>query len=243
MNGMGILHLEIKQHRMERDYRLKIRVGKPRVSYRETIKKSVRVEGEFNKQAGSTSLFGKVVVEFEPHRGEPSIVVTSRVKPDNLPPAYAAAAEQGIRSALSSGELGYPVINVKATLVDGEMDVQTSNEMAFTAAGADAVHKAMRDNIVLLEPVMRLEVTTPEEYLGPVTADLNARRAEIMQIITRGKQRTVEATVPLARMFDYADKVRSLSQGRAGSTMEPHSYAPAPDEVLRGLMGFGDGAS
>jgi elongation factor G len=124
-------------------------------------------------------------------------------------------------------------MDVRATIIDAEMDQQLSNETAFQAAGADAVHKALRDNIVLLEPVMHLEVTVPEEYLGPVTADLNARRAEIREVILRGKLRVIEALVPLARMFDYSDKVRSMSQGRASWTMEPHSYAPAPEEVLR----------
>ena len=234
MSGMGVLHLEIKKHRMERDFRLKVRVKKPRVSYRETIRRSVRVEGEFNRQAGATGWFAKVTVEFEPHKGEHPITVGSRIKPDRLLPVYLAAAEQGIRDA--SGELGYPVMNVKATIIDAEMDLQTSNETAFRAAGADAVHKAMKDNIVLLEPVMRLEVMVPEEFLGPVTSDLNARRAEISQLLTRGKLRMIEATVPLRAMFDYADKVRSLSQGRASSTMEPKEYAPAPDEVLNNLL-------
>jgi elongation factor G len=137
---------------------------------------------------------------------------------------------------LQSGELGYPVMNVRAALVGAEMDQQFSNETAFTAAGADAVHKALRDNIVLLEPMMRLEVTVPEEYLGPISADLNARRANITEVITRSKLRVIEAEVPLRNMFDYTDKVRSLSQGRAGWTMEPHAYAPAPDEVLRAML-------
>ncbi|HMC90668.1 MAG TPA: elongation factor G, partial [Gemmataceae bacterium] len=141
---------------------------------------------------------------------------------------------------LQSGELGYPVINVQATIVKGQMDQEMSNEVAFQAAGADAVNKALKDNFVLLEPVMRLEVTVPEEYLGPVTADLNGRRAEIEQLFTRGKLRVIEAIVPLARMFDYSDKVRSLSQGRAGWTMEPHAYRPAPEETLRGLLGTSD---
>ena len=121
-------------------------------------------------------------------------------------------------------------------MLDAEIDPQVSNEIAFQAAAADAVHKAMRDNIVLLEPVMKLEVTVPEEYLGPVTADLNARRAEIRKRPPRGKLRVVEALVPLAKMFDYSDKVRSLSQGRADPVMEPHSFAPAPDEVLRRML-------
>jgi elongation factor G len=236
MSGMGVLHLEIKRHRMERDFRLKVRVSKPRVSYRETLRDPIRVEGEFSRQAGGTGWFGKIVVDFEPHKGDHPITVTSRIKPDRLLPIYLVAAEQGIRDALLSGELGYPVMNVKATVVDGEMDLQTSSETAFRAAGADAVHKAMKDNIILLEPVMHLEVMVPEEFLGPVTSDLNARRAEITQILTRGKLRLIESTVPLRAMFDYADKVRSLSQGRASSTMEPKEYAPAPDEVLRGLL-------
>jgi elongation factor G len=240
MNGMGLLHLEIKQHRMERDFRLNVRVGKPRVSYRETLRRAVTVEGECIRQTGTSGLFAKVSVAFEPFtpdKTEQSVVVSSRIKPDALLPAYLAAAEQGIRGALLSGELGYPVINLRAVIVDGRMDMEMSNDVAFQAAGADAVNKALRDNIVLLEPVMRLEVTVPEEYLGPITADLNARRAEIEQLFTRGKLRVIVALVPLARMFDYSDKVRSLSQGRAGWTMEPQAYAPAPDDVLRGFLG------
>jgi elongation factor G len=236
MNGMGVLHLEIKRHRMERDFRLKIRLSKPRVSYRETIKSPMRVQGECVRQAGTTGVFARVTAEFEHTEGEPSIIVDKRIKPEALSPLFLAAAEKGIRGALQSGELGYPVMNVKAVIVDGAMDPQLSNETGFEAAGADAVHKAMRDNIVLLEPIMRLEVTVPEEYLGPVTADLNARRADIRELLTRGKLRVIEALVPLAKMFDYADKVRSLSQGRANSTLEPHSYAPAPDDVLRGFL-------
>jgi elongation factor G len=237
MNGMGMLHLEVKQYRLEHDLRLKVRVGKPYVSFRETLRRRVRVEGECVRQAGASGLFAKVTVEFEPYHDEQLVTVQSHVDPDDVPPAFVAAAEQGIRGALQSGDLGYPVINVRATILDGKMDQQLSNEIAFQAAGADAVNKALRDNFVLLEPVMRLEVTVPEDYLGPVTADLNARRAEITQMLSRGKLRVVEAQVPLARMFDYSDKVRSLTQGRASWTMEPHSYAPAPDDVLRGVFG------
>ena len=242
MSGMGVLHLEIKQHRMERDFRLKVRVGKPRVSFRETLRRPSEVEGECVKQAGTAGLFAKVTVMLEPFvptKSEAAVNVSSRLKPDMLLPAYVTAAEQGIRGALQSGELGYPVINVHATIVKGEMSQEFSNEVAFQAAGADAVNKALRGNSVLLEPVMRLEVTVPEEYLGPVTADLNARRAEIEQLFTRGKLRVIESIVPLAKMFDYSDKVRSLTQGRAGWTMEPYAYRPAPEETLRVLTGSG----
>ena len=228
MNGMGMLHLEIKQHRMERDFRLKVRVGKPRVSYRETLRKPVARRGRVRpagrrRRACSPRCGGVRAVP-----GRASRSWCSRgVPPDALPPEFVAAAEQGIRGALESGELGYPVMNVQAVIVGGEMDEQFSNETAFQAAGADAVHKAMRDNIVLLEPVMQLEVTVPEEYLGPVTADLNARRGGDHRSCTRAATRSVlEALVPAAKMFDYADKVRSLSQGRASPSMEPHAYRP-----------------
>jgi len=236
MSGMGMLHLEIKQHRMERDFRLKVRVGQPRVSYRETIRHAVTVTGECIKHAGQGSLFAKVQVAFEPYRGDESIVVESHLPPDKLPPLFVAAAEQGIRGAFDSGELGFPVMNVKAVILDAEMDEQLSNDTAFQAAGADAVHKAMRDNIVLLEPWMKLEVTVPEEFLGPVTSDLNARRAEINKLENRDGLCILETIVPLSKMFDYADKVRSLSQGRASSSMEPYKYRPAPEEVLRALL-------
>jgi elongation factor G len=235
MTGMGVLHLEVKQHRMERDFRLKVRVGQPLVSYRETIRQAKTVVGEFVRQAGTSGgLFAKVKVAVEPFKGTQPITIETRL-PENLdiPPLFLAAAEQGLRGALSSGELGYPVMNVKATLLGAELDPQTSNEIAFQAAAADAVHRAMRDNIVLLEPIMKLDVTVPEEYLGPIQADLQARRAKIENVHHRGKLRVVEAFVPLARVFDYSEKVRSLSQGRADPVMEPHDFAAAPDEVLR----------
>src|SRR5688572_27671795 len=215
MSGMGILHLEVKRHRMERDYRLKVRVSKPRVSYRETLRRPLRVEGECVKQAGTAGLFAKVTVEFEPRpRGE-GITVENRVADEALPAEFLTAAEQGIRGALQSGELGYPVIDAKATMTAAKMVEGESNDIAFQAAGADAVHKALRGNMILLEPVMHTEVIVPDEYLGPVTADMNARRAEITNISSHGKLSVIDALVPLAKMFDYSDKVRSLTQGRA----------------------------
>jgi elongation factor G len=236
MNGMGMLHLEIKQNRMERDFRLKVRVGQPLVSYRETLRAPVTVSGEF-RQPGAAGAFGKVTVHLEPFKGEQPITVGSRIKPDRLTPTFLSAAENGIRNALQSGDLGFPVINVRATIVDGVMDLQLSNEMAFEAAGADAVNQALKNNATLLEPIMHLEVMVPEENLGAITADLNARRAEITEVHNRGKWHVIEALVPLAKTFDYSEKVRSLSQGRASWTMEPHSYAPAPEEVLKGFLG------
>jgi elongation factor G len=234
MSGMGMLHLEVKRHRMERDFRLTVRVGKPRVSYRETLREPRRVNGEFIKQAGSSGHFGKITVQFSLEAGESPIAVVNQLPDGKLPLVLAAAAERGLRDALQSGgEFGYPVLNVKATMVDAAYDEQLSNEIAYVAAAADAVRKAFKDNVVLLEPIMHVEVALPEEALGPVTTDLNARRAEILQLGPRGKWWVIEALAPLAKLFDYADKLRSLSQGRASSTMEPHSYRPAPDDVLK----------
>lgn len=236
MSGMGILHLEVKKHRMERDFRLRIRVSSPRVSYRETLKKGVRIEGECVKQAGTSGLFAKLTVYFEPKKLNGGVAVLSKVPPETLPAELLAAAEQGIRGALQSGELGYPVIDVQANILGGQMEEGLSNEIAFQAAAADAVHQALRGNMVLLEPVMRAEITVPEDYLGPVTADMNARRAEITEVLSRGKLRVIEALVPLAKMFDYSDKVRSLTQGRASWTMEPRAYAPVPEETVRQML-------
>jgi elongation factor G len=236
MNGMGLLHLEVKQHRMERDDRLKVRVGKPLVSFRETLRRPIKVVGECVKHAGGTGLFAKLTVEFTPHKGDQPIVVENRIPPDTLPPELLQAAEHGLRGGLSSGELGYPVIDVKAAMLAAEMQEELSNDIAFTAAATDAVHKALRNNMVLLEPVMRVEVTTPEEYFGRVQADLQGRRAEITQVLPRGKLRVIEALVALGRMFDYSDRIRSLTEGRAGWTMEPRAYAPVPEEVLNAML-------
>lgn len=236
MSGMGVLHLEIKQHKLERDYRLKVRVRQPRVSYRETLKKPIRVWGECIRQNIEPAQYARVELAMEHHRGKQPITFVNRLDEEALPDNFVTAVEQGVRTAMHSGEVGYPVIDVRVTLVNAQTHPTDSTEMAFQWAASTAVNQALKDNIILLEPVMHLEVEAPEEYLGPLTADLSARNAEITEIITRGKLRVIEARVPLARMFDYSDKVRSITQGRAGYSMEPHAYAPAPDEVLRRLL-------
>jgi elongation factor G len=236
MTGMGLLHLEIKQHRLERDFHLKVRVGKPRVSYRETIKKPIRVWGSCVRPNLEPPQFAKVELALEHHRGQQPITFACDLPEEKLRSEFASAVEQGVRTAMLSGEVGFPVTDVRVRVTAAQEHPTESSEMAFTWAAADAVNQALNNNIILLEPVMHLEVTVPEEYLGPVTADLNARRAEIEQLLTRGKLRVIEANVPLRGMFDYSEKVRSLTQGRASWTMEPHHYAAAPDDVLRGFL-------
>jgi elongation factor G len=238
MSGMGLLHLEIKEHRLERDFHLRVRVGQPRVSYRETLKRDKEIWGECDRQIAGARLFARLHFVFKPSRGKkPIVYVNSEMPPGELTGRPEdEVVEHAIISAFQSGEFGYPVTDVEASLHNVVRHPTDTNEVALEIAAADAVNKALKDNIILLEPVMHLEVTVPEEYLGPVTADLGARRADIDQLLSRGKLRVLEARVPLRAMFDYSDKVRSLSQGRASWSMEPLAYAPAPPEVLHALL-------
>jgi elongation factor G len=241
MNGMGTLHLEIKVHRMERDFRLKVRVGKPNVSYRETLRAPARGEGEFDRRlTAGGGMFAKVSVELEPFKGDEPLVVQTRLDGAAAasPPLFVEAAKRGVRGTLDSGELGYPVMNVKATIVDLQIDEQLSNETAFEAAGADAVRKAMRDNMLLLEPWMKLTVQVPDEFAGAILGFVTSRRGSVENFEGGhdGRVATIEAHAPLRGLFDYADTLRSLSQGRASSTLEPLDYRPAPDEVLQRLL-------
>jgi elongation factor G len=238
MSGMGVLHLEVKTHRLREDFRLKVRVFPPRVSYRETLKKPKRLWGEFIRQTGTAPLFAKAEFSFEHKKGKEPITFINKVSSEKLSPLFLQAITQGVMGALQSGEVGFPVTDVEVTLLDVVVHPTDSNDVAFQGAAADAVNEALKENTVLLEPVMRLEVTVPDTYLGPVTADLMARRAEITETHFRGNLRVVEASVPLVKMFDYADAVRSLTQGRASYSMEPSHYAPAPEETRRKLLGL-----
>jgi elongation factor G len=239
MSGMGELHLEVLRNRMLDDFHLKAKVGKPRVSYRETVAACARAWGEFIHQTAGHGLFARVAVQIEPHQGEHSITVENRLKTSAIPPHFVPLIESALEEeARSGGMLGYPLIDVKITLVDAEYREAESTEPAFRAAASDALRRVTQQaGMLLLEPVMRLEVTVPDEYFGLVSADLNSRRAEITDTLSRGKLRVIEARVPLERMFGYASTVRSLSQGRASYTLEPLTYAPAPEEKRRELLG------
>jgi elongation factor G len=234
MFGMGKLHLEVKQHRLERDWKLKVRVGKPRVSYRETLKSAIEVEGECIRQ--NPAVFAKLSVRLERAKREQPVSVANRVSADKLPPLLSAAAERGVKFGLQSGEVGYPLLDVHAVITDAQIDPALSTEQAFEFAGSDAVQRALRGNIILLEPIMRVEVQVPDEFCGAILSDLNAKSANIERTEQRNRWWTIEALVPLAKMFDYIEQARSLSQGRASATMEPHSYAPAPKEVLESIL-------
>ncbi|APW61161.1 elongation factor G [Paludisphaera borealis] len=241
ISGMGELHLEILKNRMTRDFKLKVHVGRPRVSYRETIKKAVkRVEGACVRQTGGTGLYAKIKVDVEPEvqpKGAPVLHFVNKMKGGVIPGEYVPAIELGLREeAKSGGKTGYPLVDLKVTLVDGDYHDVDSSDMAFRFAASDALRQAIEEaGPVLLEPIMRLEVVTPEDYLGNITADLASRRALIDRTSTRGKLMVIDARAPLKEMFGYSTTVRSLSQGRASYTMEPLEYAAAPESMLAAL--------
>jgi len=243
ISGMGELHLEIIRNKLVRDMGLEVRVGRPKVAYKETILRTAEAEGRFIRQTGGHGQYGVVVLRVEPHRpqeGEASIVFEDETKGGVVPREYISSVERGVRDATTSGPLaGYPMLNIRVTLLDGKYHPVDSSDLAFQQAGALAFAEAAKNaRPVFLEPIMRLQVTTPEEYLGAVTGDLNARRAEIKEMQQRGRIRVLVALAPLAEMFGYSTQLRSLSQGRATSTMEPHSYAPAPAQVKEQILRY-----
>jgi elongation factor G len=241
ISGMGELHLEILKNRMTRDFNLKVHVGRPRVSYRETIKRSVkRIEGTCIRQTGGAGLYAKVTIDLQPEtqpKGAPVLHFVNKLKGGVIPSEYIPAIEAGLREeAKSGGRTGYPLVDLKVTLTGGAYHDVDSNDLAYRFAASDALRKAVEEaGAVLLEPIMRLEVVTPEDYLGNITADLSSRRALIDRTSTRGKLMVIDARAPLEKMFGYSTAVRSLSQGRASYTMEPLEYAAAPESMLEAL--------
>jgi elongation factor G len=238
MSGMGTLHLEVKRHRLERDFRLKVRAGKPRVSYREMLKQPRTIEMKVEK-LGDKPAFAELKVSFTNFKSEKPVAVFNAVPVENpTPVAFLAAAEKALTEALQTGELGYPMMHAQARIIDAKFDPQLSSEDAFLAAAIKAYRDATSGNVQLLEPIMKVTVTTPTEFLGNVIGDLGARGAEISDTVSNESGMSeLTAAVPLAKLFTYANEVRSLSQGRAAAGIEPHSYQPAPDSVLRQLMG------
>jgi elongation factor G len=239
ISGMGELHLEVIRHRMERDFKLNVRVHRPRVSYRETIRAPADVVGEFSRHAAGVTQFARVHLRLEPAHGAETVFVKNDLKPDALAPALVAQVDQAIHDAAQgAGHLGYPLIQVKFTIVAVENSELENAEVAFQAAAIDAVHQGVNAaGDVLLEPIMKLEVVTPDEFLGNVHSDLMSRRAVIVGTEQRGELQAIAAEAPLAQMFGYSTHVRSLSQGRASYSMEPLKYAEAPAEVLKEMMG------
>ncbi|MGO8749749.1 MAG: elongation factor G [Thermoguttaceae bacterium] len=240
ISGMGELHLEVITHRLLRDYKLNVRVHKPRVSYRETIENAVEVTGQCHRAMGGQTLFAELTIRMEPAKGSLK-TVTAVVAPDvigQVPEAFLTAATEVLRDqGEGGGTLGFPLMNVKITVLGGKTHETDSNELAFQFAARDAFDKGLREaGVVLLEPIMKLEVTTPEDHVGDIVGDLQQRRALITQTHVRGGATVIEAQAPLANLFGYSNAVRGLSQGRACYTMEPTTYGPAPPEVLGNFL-------
>ncbi len=238
LSGMGELHLEIVVDRLKREFNVNVRVGRPQVAYRETIQRPVKLEGKYIRQSGGRGQYGHVVVQFEPLSLDKTFEFEDKTVGGVIPKQYIPAIEEGIREAMQVGGLaGYPVVGIKATLIDGSYHEVDSSEMAFKIAASMAFKEAMeKGSPALLEPIMKVEVTTPEEYMGNVIADINSRRAHIEALETRGHLRVVRALVPLSEMFGYATTLRSLSQGRANYTMVLSHYEKVPEKVAEKVI-------
>jgi elongation factor G len=236
--GMGELHLEVIVDRMLREFKVRANVGRPQVSYREAIRKAVRAEGRFVRQTGGKGQYGHAVMTLEPLERGAGVEFESKIVGGSVPREFWRAIEQGYRDALAGGIVaGYPVIDLKATLIDGSYHEVDSSEMAFKIAGSlaakDGVAKA---DPAILEPIMKVDVTTPEDFMGDVIGNLNSRRGQIDGIDEHGSSRVVHANVPLAEMFGYATELRSMTQGRATYSMEFSHYAEVPSSLANELI-------
>ena len=236
ISGMGELHLEVIRNRLLRDFNLDVKVHKPRVSYRETIDHTVEVRGECHRQMGGQDLFAEIALKLEPAENQSApVTVTSRCPPQALPGELLAEALDELRSRGEGGGIlgGFPLMNMKATLMDAKTNENT-NDVAVRIATGVAYEKGLQQaGPVLLEPIMKLNINTPEEHLGDFVGDLQQRRAIINHTDNRGKLCVIEAHAPLSELFGYSSAMRSLSQGRADCSMEPLHYAPAPAEVRK----------
>jgi elongation factor G len=233
ISGMGELHLEIIVDRMLREFKVQANVGRPQVAYKETITRNSKAEGRFIRQTGGRGQFGDVWIELEPLEAGTGFEFVNKIVGGSVPREYIKPVENGIIEAMEGGILaGYPVLDLRATLYDGSYHEVDSSEMAFKIAGSMAFKAAAeRAGPVLLEPIMRVEVTTPENYMGDVIGDLNSRRGTIDLTEPRGNVTVIRALVPLSEMFGYATTVRSMSQGRASFSMEPAHYEKVPPNI------------
>ncbi len=239
IGGMGELHLEVIVDRLKREFKVEANVGRPQVAYRESIKKAVqKIEGKYVKQSGGRGQYGHAVIDLEPLKPGSGYVFDNTITGGRIPKEYIAPVGAGIQGALEQGVLaGYPMVDIKATLVDGSYHDVDSNEMAFRIAGSMALQEAARRaGVKLLEPVMAVEVVTPEDYMGDVIGDLNSRRGRVEGMESRGSARVVKAVVPLSEMFGYATDLRGRTQGRATYSMQFDSYQDVPDALAEEIV-------
>ncbi len=238
ISGMGELHLDIIVDRMKREFNVEANVGKPQVSYRETVRKSVESEGKFIRQTGGTGQYGHVWLRMEPLERGSGFEFVSEIVGGTVPKEYIPAVQKGVEDALSNGVLGgYPMVDLKVTLYDGSYHDVDSNEIAFKIAGSMGFRNgAIEANPTLLEPIMKVEVVTPEEYMGDVMGDLNRRRGVVVGMDEQPGGKVIRAQVPLAEMFGYSTDLRSATQGRAVYSMEFKSYEVPPQAVVDAVL-------
>jgi len=238
ISGMGELHLEIIVDRLLREFKVGANVGKPQVAYRETIKRPAKAEGKFVRQSGGRGQYGHVLIDIEPLGKGGGFEFVKKIVGGAIPKEFIPAVEKGVKEALETGVLaGYPVVDVRVTLYDGSYHEVDSSEMAFKIAGSMAFKEAaQKANPVLLEPVMSVEVITPEEYMGDVIGDLNSRRGKMQSMEKRGNAQVIKAHVPLAEMFGYATDLRSKTQGRATYTMQFSHYEEVPKNIAETII-------
>jgi elongation factor G len=238
ISGMGELHLEIIVDRMMREFKVEANIGKPQVAYRETIRRRVEAEGKFVRQSGGRGQYGHVKLAVEPLESDKGYEFVSEIVGGAVPKEYIKPVDQGIQEAMGSGVLaGFPVVAVKVTLADGSYHEVDSSEMAFKIAGSMAFKSACeKASPVLLEPIMAVEVETPEEYMGDVIGNLNSRRGRIENMEDRAGARVVSCKVPLAEMFAYSTALRSMTQGRGTFTMQFSHYEEAPKSASDAIV-------
>jgi elongation factor G len=238
IHGMGELHLEIIVDRLLREFKVEANVGKPQVAYRETIRRKAEAQGRYVRQTGGRGQYGDVYLEVEPNEAGKGFEFENKIVGGAIPREYIPAVEKGIREALDTGVLaGYPMVDLKARLTDGSYHEVDSNELAFKIAASMGFKEACRKaKPVLLEPVMDVEVVTPEEYMGAIVGDLNSRRGRIASMEARGSSQVIRANVPLGQMFGYATEMRSMTQGRATYTMQFARYEEVPPGISEEIM-------
>ena len=238
ISGMGELHLEVLVERMKREFKVECSVGRPQVAYKETIKKLAEAEGKYIRQSGGRGQYGHCWLRVEPKERGQGFEFVDEIKGGIIPKEYIPAIEKGVKEAMDKGVLaGYPMVDMKVTVYDGSFHEVDSSEAAFKIAGSAALQEASKKaDPVLLEPIMRIEVVVPEEYMGDVIGDLNSKRAKIEQMSDRGQMKVIDGEVPLAEMFGYATQLRSITQGRGSFTMEFDHYQEVPGNVAEEII-------
>jgi len=238
IGGMGELHLDILVDRMKREFKVEANVGRPQVAYKETVKAAAEAQGKFVKQSGGRGQYGDVHIRLEPRERGAGFEFVDEIKGGVIPREYINPTRKGIEEAMEKGVVaGYPMVDLKATLYDGSFHEVDSSEMAFKIAGSMALQEAARRaNPILLEPIMKLEVTIPQEFFGDVIGDLSSRRGRIEETQDQMESKVIDVKVPLAEMFGYATNLRSLTQGRGTFTMEFDHYEEVPVNVAQEIV-------